>query len=64
MQKRAATELIKTAMQILALLCLAAYFSLLFHKAFLDLPTLARQYAGSDFWPALGRHFLRNLGGG
>jgi hypothetical protein len=64
MQKRNFTELIKTALQILALLCLAAYFGLLFHKAFLDISSLAKQYLGSDFWPALGRHFLRNLGGG
>jgi len=34
------------------------------HKAIVDLSALAQRYPGSEFWPALGRYLLRNLGGG
>ena len=56
-------DLFKTAMQILAILCLAAFFGLLVHKATGDISTLAKQYPETGFWAALGRHLLRNLGG-
>lgn len=55
---------IRTAMQVCAILCLVAYFGLLAYKGRVDISTLAEQYPGSDFWPALGRHLIRNLGGG
>lgn len=61
---RTPADLFKTAMQIVAALCLAAYFALLAHKAFVDITALAIQYPGESFWPALGGHLLRNLGGG
>lgn len=64
MRDRTPADLFKTAMQVVALLCLAAYFGLLVHKASVDLRALAEQYPGREFWPALGRHFLRSLGGG
>ena len=52
----------KTA-QVIALLCLLAYFLLLVHKAFIDISALLAAHPG-NFLVALGRHFLRNLGGG
>ena len=51
-------------MQVLAVLCIAAYFAMLAHKASADITLLASRYEGSEFWRALGRHLLRNLGGG
>jgi hypothetical protein len=57
-------DVVKTAFQVFAVLCLVAFFAMLFHKAALDISTLVRQFPGSEFWTALGRHLLRNLGGG
>jgi len=57
-------ELFKTVMQVLAILCLIAIFAVIGHKAVVDLSALAERYPGSDFWPALGRYLLRNLGAG
>jgi len=54
----------KTAMQVFAILCLVAYFALLAYKGTVDFSALAQKYPGDEFWPALGRHLIRNLGGG
>lgn len=64
MRQKTPIDLFQTAMQIVAMLCIAAYFVLLAHKAFVDVSALAIQYPGEGFWPALGRHLIRNLGGG
>ena len=61
---RTAADLFQTAMQLLAGLCLLGYFALLAHKASADIMALAGQYSGREFWIALGRHLIRNLGGG
>ena len=53
---------IKTAGRVVAVLCLAGYFALLAHKAFADVAAVASAHP-DDFWKALGRHLLRNLGG-
>jgi len=57
-------DLFKTAMQVLAVLCLVVIFSMVLHKAFHDISRLAQLHSGGDFWVALGRQLLRNLGGG
>lgn len=64
MPKRKLSDLGKTAMQVFAVLCLIAYFVLLAYKGNADFSALAEQYQGKDFWLALGRHLIRNLGGG
>ena len=56
--------LFKTALQVLAILCLIGLFSVIAHKAFADIVVLAHQHSGSDFWAALARHVFRNLSGG
>ena len=56
--------LFRTALQVLAILCLIVLFATIFHKAFADVSALARQYSGGDFWAALARLVLRNLAGG
>jgi hypothetical protein len=53
-----------TVAQVLAVTLLIAYIALLAHKGSKDLSALAAAHPGSDFWPALGRHILRILGGG
>lgn len=57
-------ERIRTAAQVLAVLCLLAYFALLAFKGHADISALSDKYQGKDFWIALGRHLIRNLGGG
>lgn len=54
----------KTALQVLAILCSIALFSMVMHKAFADLSVLALKYSGGDFWAALARLVLRNLAAG
>jgi len=56
--------LFRTALQVLAIVCLILLFATLFHKAFADIAALARQHSGSDFWAALARQLIRNLAGG
>jgi hypothetical protein len=57
-------ELFKSALQVLAILCLIALFSMVAHKALADIAVLAQQHSAGDFWAALARHVLRNLAGG
>ena len=64
MRRFATSELLKSAGQVLAVGALIAYFVLLLHKGSLDIAALKEANPGPEFWPALGRHFLRVLGGG
>lgn len=64
MSTRTPAGILKTAMQVIAILCLVAYFALLLHKGNVDISALAAQYPGGEFWAALGRHLIRSLGGG
>jgi hypothetical protein len=54
----------KTLMQVLAVACAAALFSMIFHKAYVDVSALAEANSGAQFWLSLARYFLRNLAGG
>jgi hypothetical protein len=56
--------LFRTALQVLAIVCLILLFATLFHKALGDISALARQHSGTDFWAALARQLIRNLAGG
>ena len=58
------SEFFKSALQVLAILCGIALFSMIAHKAFVDIARLAQQHSGGDFWAALARLVLRNLAGG
>ena len=57
-------ELFKTALQVLAILCLIGLFSMIGHKVVADVVVLAQQHSGGDFWAALARQLFRNLAGG
>jgi len=57
-------EFFKSALQVLAVLCLIVLFSMVAHKAFADIALLMQHHSGIDFWAALARHVLRNLAGG
>ena len=59
-----AHEAAKSLMQILAVACAVLLFSMIFHKAYVDISALAELNSGERFWLALARYFLRNLAGG
>jgi len=61
--KKNPEEFFKTALQVVAILCLAGIVWVILHKAHADISTLAREH-GNDFWSALARHVFRNLAGG
>jgi len=61
---RGVSELLKSAGQVLAAMALVAYVVLLLHKGWIDFSALSAAHPGAEFWPALGRHILRVLGGG
>ena len=63
MPRASRTALIKTALQIFAILCLVLLLAMVVHKALTDMSSLARQYSGTDFWVALARQVLRTLAG-
>jgi hypothetical protein len=56
-------EHIKTALQVVGILCLMGLFAMIFHKAFVDISVVWQQHSGGDFWVALGRYLFRNLAG-
>jgi len=58
------SEFFKSALQVLAMLCLIALYSMVAHKAFADIALLAQQHSGGCLVGALARHVLRNLVGG
>lgn len=55
---------LRTALQVVGVLGLLAVLSMVAHKAFADIFTLAQRHSGADFWAALARQILRNLVGG
>ena len=54
----------KSLIQVLAIICAVLLFSMIFHKAYVDISALAELNSGERFWLALARYFLRNLAGG
>jgi hypothetical protein len=57
-------EIVKTAMQAVAVIGLAVIVGLVAHKGFVDIGALADKHSGSDFWMALVRYFFKNMAGG
>jgi hypothetical protein len=49
-------------LQALAILLLVLMFSVILHKGFADVAALAQKHSGVDFWRALLRYLLANLG--
>jgi hypothetical protein len=51
-------------LQALAILLLVLMLSVILHKGFADVSALAQKHSGLEFWRALGRYLLANLGAG
>lgn len=58
-----AGQLFKSALQLAAIALLLLIFAVLLHKGYTDVSRLAREHSGGDFWRALARYALRNMGG-
>lgn len=61
--QRPSDEVVKTVMQVIAILMLLGLFAMLAHKAYADFSALARQHSGADFWLAFLRYVFRNMAG-
>ncbi len=62
MQRRG-EERWKSVVQVVAIVGLLGLFSVIFHKATVDVSVMWRQHSGTDFWVALGRYLFGNLAG-
>jgi hypothetical protein len=51
-------------LQILAVFCAIAIWAVILHKGSADVSALAQKHSGGEFWIALAKYFLRNIGGG
>jgi hypothetical protein len=47
-----------------AIACMAAICAIIAHKGYVGISELARQLSGEEFWRALAKYLLRNVGGG
>ena len=63
-RKQRLADAAATALQVLAILALAAIFLVLLHKAYTDVTSIAHSHGRGNFWPALLRYLFRNLAGG
>jgi hypothetical protein len=55
---------VRGILQALAILLLVLMLSVILYKGFADVSALAQKHSGPEFWRALGRYFLANLGAG
>ena len=59
-----AENAVKRLLQILAVFGVIVIWSMILHKASVDISALAQKHSDGEFWVALAKYFLRNLGGG
>jgi hypothetical protein len=55
---------VKKLLQIVAISLMILIWSMILHKATVDISALARKHSDGEFWVALAKYFLSNLGGG
>jgi len=51
-------------LQILAVFCAIVIWAMILHKGSADISALAQKHSGVEFWVALAKYYLRNIGGG
>ena len=51
-------------LQKAAVLFLVVMCTMILHKGVVDISGLAAKHSGKEFWVALGRYLIGNLGGG
>jgi len=55
---------VKRLLQILAVFGMIVIWSMILHKGSVDILALAQKHSADEFWVALAKYFLRNIGGG
>ena len=55
---------VKKLLQIVAVSLAILICSVILYKASVDISALAQKHSDGEFWVALAKYFLRNLGGG
>lgn len=53
-----------TLVKVLAAAGLILIQSMILHKGYTDVSALAEKHSGGDFWRALAKYFISNMGGG
>ncbi len=64
MTESRASHAVKTALQVVAVLGMMLIAAMILHKGTADVSALAQKHSGIEFWKALARYVLRNLGAG
>jgi hypothetical protein len=59
-----ANNAVKKLLQIAAVFLAILIWSMILHKASVDISALAQKHSDGEFWLALAKYFLGNLGGG
>jgi len=59
-----ANNAVKKLLQIVAVSLAILIWSVILYKASVDISALAQKHPAGEFWVALAKYFLRNLGGG
>ena len=54
----------KNLLQIAAIFCILIVWTIIVHKAYGVVSTLAQKHSGVEFWLTLARHMMANLAGG
>lgn len=59
-----ASDSFKTFLQVVAVAIAAVFLSMVIHKGTVDISALAQKHSGGEFWTALVKYILGNLGAG
>jgi hypothetical protein len=56
--------MLSTLVRVFAAAGLILLQSMILHKGYTDVSALAQKHSGGEFWRALARYFITNIGGG
>jgi hypothetical protein len=56
--------MVRMTLQWMAVAVLVVIYSMILHKGYTDISALAEKHSGEQFWKALGRYVIGNIGGG
>ena len=56
--------MVNALVKVVAVALLVLIHSMILHKGYTDVSALAQKHSGEQFWKALGRYVIGNIGGG
>ena len=59
-----ASNAFQRLLQLIAIFLVIVFWSMILHKGSVDILALAQKHSGDEFWVALAKYLLRNIGGG